>query len=46
MSRSMLEAMDRFVLENMAPRESSNLRRPDDRHAAAPQYAGAGARYN
>jgi methyl-accepting chemotaxis protein len=50
MSRSMLEAMDRFVLENMVARESgASPRRPDDRgRAAAPQYAaaGAGAQYN
>ena len=50
MSRSMLEAMDRFVLENMVARESgASPRRPDDRGrgaAAAPQYAAAGAQYN
>ncbi|MGC2698151.1 MAG: methyl-accepting chemotaxis protein [Candidatus Angelobacter sp.] len=48
MSRSMLEAMDRFVLENMVARESGNgARRPDDRgRAPAAQYATAGAQYN
>src|ERR1051326_5911764 len=49
MSRSMLDAMDRFVLENMpAARENSNnARRADDRgRAPAAQYATAGAQYN
>ncbi|HEU4413698.1 MAG TPA: methyl-accepting chemotaxis protein [Candidatus Angelobacter sp.] len=49
MSRSMLEAMDRFVLENMVPREPANgARRPDDRARTAPaaQFATAGAQYN
>jgi methyl-accepting chemotaxis protein len=49
MSRSMLEAMDRFVLENMIARDSGNgSRRPDDRGRApaAAQYATAGAQYN
>jgi methyl-accepting chemotaxis protein len=48
MSRSMLEAMDRFVLENMLSRESgSGHHRPDDRgRVPAAQYATAGAQYN
>ena len=49
MSRSMLEAMDRFVLENMVARENSgNQRRGDDRGRPAQQaqYATAGAHYN
>jgi methyl-accepting chemotaxis protein len=48
MSRSMLEAMDRFVLENMLSRESgSGPHRPDDRgRVSAAQYATAGAQYN
>jgi methyl-accepting chemotaxis protein len=46
MSRSMLEAMDRFVLENMH-RESNGARRPEERgRVAAAQYATAGAQYN
>lgn len=45
MSRSMLEAMDRFVLENMTPQNGNSMRRSDDRNPAA-QYATAGARYN
>src|SRR5689334_10661778 len=45
MSRSMLEAMDRFVLENMTPQNGNSMRRSDDRNLAA-QYATAGARYN
>jgi len=53
MSRSMLEAMDRFVLENMvAAREGRGAQRRgeeqqgrDSRHGAA-QYATAGAHYN
>jgi methyl-accepting chemotaxis protein len=48
MSRSMLEAMDRFVLENMAARENiAPQRRGEDRgRAAQAQYATAGANYN
>ncbi len=48
MSRSMLEAMDRFVLENMVARDSGNgSRRTDDRgRAPAAQYATAGVQYN
>jgi len=47
MSRSMLDAMDRFVLENMMNRETSNApRRSDDRSQAnRAQYATAG-QYN
>src|SRR3954451_1426062 len=48
MSRSMLEAMDRFVLENMPVRDSGNgARRPDDRgRTQQAQYAAAGSQYN
>jgi methyl-accepting chemotaxis protein len=48
MSRSMLEAMDRFVLENMVARESSNVpRRNEDRNRTRmTQYATAGTSYN
>ncbi len=47
MSRSMLEAMDRFVLENMViQRDMNGSRRPEDRGRAAAQYATAGAQYN
>jgi methyl-accepting chemotaxis protein len=48
MSRSMLEAMDRFVLENMPSRESQGARRPDNRGRSQQQaqYATAGAQYN
>ncbi|HEY1936660.1 MAG TPA: methyl-accepting chemotaxis protein [Candidatus Angelobacter sp.] len=48
MSRSMLEAMDRFVLENMTARENSApQRRGEDRgRTAQAQYATAGANYN
>jgi methyl-accepting chemotaxis protein len=52
MSRSMLEAMDRFVLENMAARDSrSGQRRNEDqsgRGTPTPQYAtaSAGGNYN
>jgi hypothetical protein len=53
MSRSMLEAMDRFVLENMqAARDARNGQRRNEeqsgRGAATPQYAtaSAGGNYN
>jgi hypothetical protein len=48
MSRSMLDAMDRFVLEMLANAQSGNgARRPDDRpRTPAAQYATAGAQYN
>jgi methyl-accepting chemotaxis protein len=49
MSRSMLDAMDRFVLENMVgtAQNGNAPRRPDDRgRAPAAQYATAGAQYN
>jgi methyl-accepting chemotaxis protein len=47
MSRSMLEAMDRFVLENMPVREGgNNPRRNDNRPRTQAQYAAAGAQYN
>jgi methyl-accepting chemotaxis protein len=51
MSRSMLEAMDRFVLENMASRDARPAPRreePNGRGAATPQYAAAtaGGNYN
>jgi methyl-accepting chemotaxis protein len=52
MSRSMLEAMDRFVLENMQPQRDNRggQRRNDEQQSrpAAPQYASAtaGGNYN
>jgi len=48
MSRAMLEAMDRFVLENMVARESGNGSRRSDERGRTPagQYATAGAHYN
>jgi hypothetical protein len=47
MSRSMLEAMDRFVLENMMGRDGRAQRREEQpARPATPQYATAGAQYN
>jgi methyl-accepting chemotaxis protein len=52
MSRSMLEAMDRFVLENMAARDSRGGQRRNEeqsgRGTSTPQYAtaSAGGNYN
>jgi methyl-accepting chemotaxis protein len=47
MSRSMLEAMDRFVLENMMARDARAQRRDEQAgRPATPQYATAGAQYN
>jgi len=48
MSRSMLDAMDRFVLENMAAgaQSGNGARRPEERRQPAAQYATAGAQYN
>jgi methyl-accepting chemotaxis protein len=50
MSRSMLEAMDRFVLENMGQRDTRPAppRRGEEQpgRTGAPQYATAGAQYN
>ena len=50
MSRSMLEAMDRFVLENMQARDGRNGQRRGEeqtgRGMPAAQYATAGAQYN
>ena len=53
MSRSMLEAMDRFVLENMVSRDTRVPQRreePNGRGTATPQYAtasaGSGGSYN
>ena len=53
MSRSMLEAMDRFVLENMMARDARPVQRreePAGRGTATPQYAtasaGSGGSYN
>ena len=47
MSRSMLEAMDRFVLENMMARDARGQRRDEQAgRPATPQYATAGAQYN
>jgi hypothetical protein len=49
MSRSMLEAMDRFVLENMmAAREVRGTQRREEQQGrgATAQYATAGAQYN
>jgi methyl-accepting chemotaxis protein len=48
MSRSMLDAMDRFVLENMlaGAQGGNGARRAEDRRQPAAQYATAGAQYN
>ena len=49
MSRSMLEAMDRFVLENMGARDTRPAPRRGEEQpgrTGAPQYATAGAQYN
>jgi methyl-accepting chemotaxis protein len=48
MSRSMLDAMDRFVLETMlaAAQAGNGTRRPEERRQPAAQYATAGAQYN
>jgi hypothetical protein len=52
MSRSMLEAMDRFVLENMMSRDARPGQRRNEeqsgRGTATPQYAtaSAGGNYN
>jgi methyl-accepting chemotaxis protein len=49
MSRSMLEAMDRFVLENMMAREGrAGQRRGEEHHSRSgtAQFATAGAQYN
>ena len=48
MSRSMLEAMDRFVLENMAREARTAPRRGEEKQdrPGTPQYATAGAQYN
>jgi methyl-accepting chemotaxis protein len=51
MSRSMLEAMDRFVLENMVARDARPAQRREEtngRGSATPQYAAAtaGGNYN
>jgi methyl-accepting chemotaxis protein len=49
MSRSMLEAMDRFVLENMGQRDTRPAPRRNEEQpgrTGAPQYATAGAQYN
>ena len=49
MSRSMLEAMDRFVLENMGQRDTRPAPRRGEEQpgrTGAPQFATAGAQYN